>query len=91
MANYKRGYARTKTRGRKRWRDHRRPVRGDFDPNYAAKWLWLCNWPRWHDIEYHRRPKRRAERELIVRVLRGDDPDDLAWPLGNHKPHRYYW
>lgn len=49
------------------------------------------SWPRWFEIEYLRRPKRRKNKRLMVALRKGADPDDLAWPLGNHKPHSYYW
>lgn len=88
MAHYKRGYAKTKTRGRKRWLHKWR----NGKPTYGEYWSrWMCCWPRYWDIEYHRRPKRREEQRLLVRIRQGDDPDGIAWPLGNHKPHRYYW
>jgi hypothetical protein len=52
---------------------------------------WLRHWPRWHDILFHNRPRRREEAALLHAVLRGWlDPDDVAWPL-NHKPHQWYW
>lgn len=52
---------------------------------------WLRHWPRWWDITFHTRPKRRVEQALLVRMRKGDDPENIAWPLGNRKPHRYYW
>lgn len=88
MAHYKRRKPRTKP-GRRGMDKHRR-IRG-VSQSYRDAWIWLSNWPRYWDIENHTRPKRRAGQRLIVRIRRGDDPDDLAWPLGNHKPHRYYW
>ncbi|MDX8355580.1 hypothetical protein SLH47_24725 [Cognatiyoonia sp. IB215182] len=52
--------------------------------------LWLGNWPRWHDKLYHTRPRRREENKLTREVLKGSDPDNMAWPL-NRKPHEHYW
>ncbi len=52
----------------------------------------LASWPAWWDILHHRRPKRRCNRRMERAVLMGWlDADEAAWPLGNHKPHNYYW
>lgn len=52
----------------------------------------LNNWPAYWDILFHRRPRRRAAKKLMAKIKSGRlDPDDTAWPLGNHKPHHYYW
>ena len=33
-----------------------------------------------------------SEKRIERLVLKGEiDADDAAWPLGSHKPHRYYW
>ncbi len=37
------------------------------------------------------RPKRRANKSICKQVMKGADPDGLAGPLGNCKPHVYYW
>jgi hypothetical protein len=37
------------------------------------------------------RPKRRETALACHRVVQGDDPDGMVFPLGNHKPHSYYW
>ena len=37
------------------------------------------------------RPKRRENRAVCLEILRGANPDELAFPLGNRKPHEYYW
>lgn len=94
MAHFKRGYAKTKTRGRKRRRDERRVLRGYTKERSA--WLchyhtWMQTYPKYWDVEFHTRPKRRKTRRCEIAVLKGADPDNLAWPLGNHKPHNYYW
>lgn len=59
-------------------------------PRHLA-WVWLHNWPKYWDILRHRRPRRRRNRLLEHKVLRGADPDDMVWPLGNTRPHSYYW
>ena len=47
-------------------------------------------YPRWHDIVFHTRPRRGAEKRLETKILRGADPESLNWPL-EKKPHKYYW
>lgn len=41
--------------------------------------------------DHMNRPRRRQNRRLCHLVTRGHDPEGLAWPLGNRKPHVYYW
>lgn len=56
------------------------------------RWSWLHHWPAWWDRVFHTRPKRVAIKRLERKILRDEvDPDDLSWPLGNRKPHNYYW
>ena len=40
---------------------------------------------------YMNRPKRRSNKRLCERILRGADPDGVVFPVGNRKPHVYYW
>jgi hypothetical protein len=80
MANFKRRRPRTSSSGR------------SLDKHDRAKYYnWMGNWPRWWDIVYHTRPKRAHNRMLLAKLRAGADPDSIAWPLGNHKPHSYYW
>ncbi len=58
--------------------------------NPQSRGYWLAHWPRWWDIIFHTRPRRRQDRALIEAIARGRDPDDVAWTV-NRKPHRYYW
>lgn len=52
----------------------------------------MRSYPRWWDIIFHTKPKRRAQQAMLQGVIKGRvDADDAAWPLGNHKPHNYYW
>ena len=37
------------------------------------------------------RPKRRENARLCHKAMRGAGMDGLVWPLGNAKPHRWYW
>lgn len=51
----------------------------------------MQSWPRYWDVIFHRRPRRRRDAELTRAVLRGViDPDDTAWSV-DKKPHNYYW
>jgi len=47
--------------------------------------------PKWWRKLFMTRPKRRENRLVCKRMLQGIDPDCLVMPLGNHKPHTYYW
>ncbi len=40
---------------------------------------------------YMTKPCRRKNSFLCGQVLRGCDPENIVWPLGNRKPHIYYW
>lgn len=60
--------------------------------NSASKNTHFLNWtPAWWDILFHRRPRRRAESRLLIKVMKGADPDGLAWPRGNTRPQHWYW
>ena len=37
------------------------------------------------------RPRRRDNKIACRRILMGCDPDGVILPLGNNKPHEYYW
>jgi hypothetical protein len=69
----------------------RRPrIAGTRNP--TSRGHWLNHYPRWWDIMHHTRPRRRDERRITWLVLTGDlDPDAATWPLGNSRPHIYYW
>jgi len=41
--------------------------------------------------EMMNQPKRAKNRRLARKVLRGADPEGMAWPTGNRRPHIYYW
>lgn len=51
----------------------------------------INSYPKSWDIIYHRRPKRRANRALEKKIMQGYDADGIVWPVGNHRPHTYYW
>lgn len=52
---------------------------------------WPCSTPGWWVRETMNRPRRRIHRYFCHKVMLGHDPDAIAWPLGNHRPHCYYW
>lgn len=54
------------------------------------RWAWWQNTPSHHHILYHTRPRRRQERQLEIAVMKGEDPENIIWPLSK-KPHHYYW
>ena len=47
--------------------------------------------PKWWRKLYMTRPRRRANKHVCRLVLQGRAPDGLVLPLGNSKPHVYYW
>lgn len=52
---------------------------------------WSMATPSWFVREHMNIPRRRANRLLCRWVELGHDPEAIVWPLGNHKPHEYYW
>lgn len=53
--------------------------------------LTLSHTPCWWVNLYMNKPKRRKNERLCDLVLKGHDPEDIAWPVGNRKPHIWYW
>ncbi|WP_156150812.1 hypothetical protein [Hyphomicrobium sp. 99] len=51
----------------------------------------MNSYPKSWDILFHTRPKRRESRALEKKIIQGYDADGIVWPVGNHKPHTYYW
>lgn len=52
----------------------------------------MSSYPRVWDLHFHTRPRRVQTRRLERAVLTGRlDPDNTVWPLGNNRPHTYYW
>lgn len=52
----------------------------------------MSNWPKWHDVLFHTRPKRHRERLLAHLVLRDlVDPEEALWEISWVRPHKYYW
>lgn len=44
-------------------------------------------WRRLHMTQ----PRRHANAACCARIAKDEDPDGMVFPLGNHKPHVYYW
>lgn len=83
MANFRRNKPRARTsRGYSN-----RAGKERFAKHHPA---WMCWWPAWWDIVYHRRPTRARAAAIERKVLKGADADAVVWPV-NKKPHNYYW
>jgi hypothetical protein len=51
----------------------------------------MRNWPRWHDVLHHTRPRRRRDRATANAIFHGKiDPENATWELSK-KPHVWYW
>ena len=51
----------------------------------------LGSTPKWWRKLHMTRPRRRENKRACRMILKGRDPDGLILPLGNCKPHVYYW
>lgn len=49
------------------------------------------NTPKWWRKLHMTRPQRRLTRLRCHQLRHGAGFDGMAFPLGNHKPHEYYW
>lgn len=85
MAHYKRKRARIRTSRGKLDRERRERAE-----KTVQGWLWYRSTPSAWNIQFHVRPMRRETRVLERSILRGADPDSIAWPVAR-KPHIYYW
>jgi hypothetical protein len=47
--------------------------------------------PWWWRNAMLTRPKRREHARLCRKIMQGADADGLVWPLGNARPHLWYW
>ena len=56
---------------------------------FGRDWNWWKATPKAWNKTHHIRPRRAQERQQLDRALRGEH--EQVWPLGNHKPHEYYW
>lgn len=58
--------------------------------NDPQGWHWYRNTPSSWNLVFHTRPHRRATKRLENKIMKGEDPDGIAWPVAR-KPHIYYW
>ena len=63
-------------------RKYRHRCRGVRFPNGTPNW--------WRKL-YMTRPRRRHNKAACHCILHAEDSDAVVFPLGNHKPHEYYW
>lgn len=64
--------------------------RGKFRVEGKTKVKSMSTWPRWHDILYHSRPRRRRDKKVADDIVTDRlDADEAAWPTAK-KPHKYY-
>lgn len=83
MAHFKRKRPRTQAR---------QHSTNDLRREHGDDWRWLRGYPRWWDIGFHTRPKRRQNKAMTRKVLMGaTDADEATWNGWNTKPHVYYW
>ncbi|MET4709928.1 hypothetical protein [Endozoicomonas lisbonensis] len=70
-----------------------RDSRGKIKRKYTGpeSGFWLRQTPSWHVTLFMTRPDRRLAKRLCADIQQGLDSDDMTFPLGNHKPHYYYW
>jgi len=70
-------------------RDHYHRIRRKYTGQIST--FWLNKTPKWWLKMYMTRPKRRANKNVCIAIMQGTDPDGIVAPLGNAKPHEYYW
>lgn len=59
--------------------------RSHFGPNFPS------GTPKWWRRLFMTRPRRHANAACCARITKGENPDGMPFPLGNCKPHIYYW
>lgn len=58
--------------------------------NDVSDYYWMTTPSHWNH-DFHTKPRRAEERELIHKVLHDKiDSEDVSWPTGK-KPKIYYW
>ena len=57
---------------------------------FGDDWRWYRDTPRWWRLVFMTRPKRREVKRLETKILKGEDAEELVWPV-DKKPHLYYW
>lgn len=70
-----------------------RNVQGRMDRKRTARcrYFWPRRLPSWRARLFMTRPQRRLTKAACRDIVKGETPDGVLFPLGNHKPHKYYW
>lgn len=64
---------------------------------HGSRWLFKMprpygSTPGWWVALFMNRPRRRRDRRLLERVVKGlVDADEAAFSVGGRRPHVYYW
>lgn len=66
-----------------------RLLRGKYRCGYGPQFP--SGTPKWWRRLFMTRPRRHTNAALCARISRGADVEPMIFPLGNHKPHLYYW
>jgi len=64
---------------------------GRIKSEYRGRHRHVMSTPSWWTKLFMNRPKRRLNKRLCQKVERGVHPDEIVWPVGNRKPHEWYW
>lgn len=70
-----------------------RNTKGKIDRKYTANKneSSMKSTPSWWVTLYMIRPERRKCKKICQDIIKGKDFNGIALPLGNNKPHEYYW
>lgn len=70
-----------------------RDSNGRIKRKYTSPWptYFLNQTPSWWTKTYMTVPRRRENNRLCHDIVRRYDADNMVFPLGNCKPHIYYW
>ena len=83
MAHYKRRKSRVESSphtSARSWKAHE-----------AIGYRWTKHYPRWHDIVFHTRPRRRFDRKVEGDIVADRVDAEAALWAAEKKPHKYYW
>jgi len=71
-------------------RDSRGRIRREYTSRTKDAIHWNAAPKAWTNL-YMTRPKRREEKRLCGLLVREINAEGVTFPLGNHKPHIYYY
>jgi len=71
-------------------RNERGKIRRKYTSRTKGAMHWRADPKAWTNL-YMTRPKRRITKNLCNGVKRNMDVEGVNFPLGNRKPHEYYW